>query len=236
MINKELIMDILKATIVFFIIILLSWLIVSKSIAKAIVYSGRADFGYISDSSGTANSTFSTEVKADRDKLSAEFSGKVRYQETREEDSTDILSAIQTNYNIDAWLWFLNVEYRQDKINGIDGQVDTGAGAGYQITPDFRVQSGLYRRFGHDADFFSKTTSDYSRVIYGPLSFQEKAGYEVNMKRGSDNLFTAVTTLKTKLSSQVFLKAGLDYSRDNDPDPGYPKDVRKWETTIGVEF
>lgn len=207
-------------------------------------HSGRVDLGYISDSSGVANSIFSTEVKVDGDKLSAEFSGKVRYQETKGEDSADILSTIQTNYNINEWLWFFNVEYCQDKINGIDGQVDTGAGVGYQITPDFRIQSGLYRRFSDDGEFLNKTTADYSRVIYGPISFQEKASYEVNMRRGSDNLFTVVTNLKTKLvqksessfASQIFLKVSLDYSRNNDPEEGYPKDVRKWETTIGVEF
>jgi len=205
---------------------------------RASTYSGRVDFGYISDSSGTGttNSTFSTELKAEKDKLSAEFSGKVHYQKTEEEDFADILSTIQTNYSLDAWLFFLSAEYRQDKINGIEGRVDTGAGVGYQIIPDFRIQSGLYKRFGGDDEFLSKTTADYSRTIWGPLSFQEKTGYEVKMNKGSDNRFTAYTSLKTKLGSQVFLKAGLDYSRDNDPEEGYPKDVRKWETTVGVEF
>uniref|UniRef100_A0A6M3L6E2 Uncharacterized protein n=1 Tax=viral metagenome TaxID=1070528 RepID=A0A6M3L6E2_9ZZZZ len=203
---------------------------------------GHADLGYHTNS---ANDTTDMLVSSEANhkwgnSLTLDLIGKLNHQNNKTGSDDSLLTGIQLGYQPKRVYYFTDASYRYDTSSGIENQIDSGIGIGYDFFPDdnlprLKMQFGAYSRLGDEEKFLGKYKADFSVRIYGPISFREQAGIEVNLDH-ADYYLIADTSLHIKASERINVGIGLEYGRNSEPIAGYDKDIRKWRSTVGVKF
>lgn len=217
-------------------------LIVTIFVVKSYSMIGQADLGYHTNSANdTIDMLVSSETNHKWDNsLTLDLIGKLNHQDNNAGSDDSLLTGIQLGYQPKRVYYFTDASYRYDTSSGIKNQIDFGLGIGYDFFPDsdlprLKMQLGAYSRLGDEEEFLGKYKVDFSVRIWGPVFFREQSGIDVNLDH-AEYYLVADTGLHIKVSERINVGIGLEYGRDSEPNEGYPLDIRKWRSTVGVKF